>query len=170
MTVLPLCIAPDPKLATKCTPVTKVDDEIRQLLDDMLETMYANDGVGLAANQVGITKRIAVMDLADIEEDPQPIKMINPEIIWTSEEQVPMPQGCLSVPEHFDSVTRPEKVKAKYLDENGNPQEIEADGFLAVCIQHEVDHLNGILYIDHLSSLKRKLIMRKVRKKHKSSK
>ncbi len=163
MVKLPLCIAPDSRLSTKCEPVDKIDDELRKVLDDMLETMYANEGVGLAANQVGITKRMFVMDVTEEGEKPNPIKMINPEITWVSDSQVPKPQGCLSVPNAYNEVTRPEKLTVQYLDENGKEQEMTADGWLAVCIQHEMDHINGKLFIDHLSSIKRRIIMQKLK-------
>jgi peptide deformylase len=145
-------------------PVAAVDDDVRALMDDMLETMYAAPGIGLAAIQVGVAKRVLVMDLARGESPPAPRFFVNPEILWASEETVPYEEGCLSVPEIYDEVERPAKVRLRYLDYHGEPVEEEADGVYAVCIQHEIDHLDGVLFIDHLSRLKRERAVSKVKK------
>ena len=167
MTVLNLTIAPDSCLSTKCEKVDEITDEIRTLLDDMLETMHANHGCGLAANQVGINKQLVVIDISDNEEEPQPIKLINLELLWASEEKEPFGQGCLSVPFHSSNIVRSKRVKVRYMDETGKTQEIEAEGYLAHCLQHEIDHINGTLIIDHISSLKRKMAIRKIAKAQK---
>ncbi|UUX51978.1 peptide deformylase [Nisaea acidiphila] len=156
--------APDKVLKTKCTPVENIDDEIRQILDDMLETMYDAPGIGLAAPQVGLTKRLIVIDVAAKGEEPQPLKLVNPEISWSSDELSTYEEGCLSLPGHYAEVTRPAEVKVRYLDESGEEREIAADGLLATCLQHEIDHIDGILFIDHLSALKRNMILRKMTK------
>jgi peptide deformylase len=171
MTVLQIYVAPHPVLKKIAEPVERVTDNHRKLMDDMLETMYVTDGIGLAAPQVGVSQRIIVMDLDQPkgEEDPQkrrvnPRFFVNPEIVWESEDLRVYNEGCLSVPGQYADVTRPDKVRIKFLDYNGKAQEIEADGLLATCIQHEMDHLNGILFVDHLSSLKRDILMRKLKK------
>ncbi len=151
-------------LKSKSTPVEAVDDSLRALMDDMLETMYAAPGIGLAAVQVGEPKRVIVMDLAREGEAPQPKYYVNPEITWASEETLPYEEGCLSVPEIYDEVDRPARVKLKYLDYTGAQIEEEAEGLYAVCIQHEMDHLEGVLFIDHLSRLKRERAVAKVKK------
>lgn len=145
-------------------PVDGVDDDLRALMDDMLETMYAAPGIGLAAVQVGELKRVIVMDLAREGEDPAPRFFVNPEIIWRSDELFPYEEGCLSVPEIFDEVERPNKVKLTYLNYAGERVEEDAEGLYAVCIQHEFDHLEGVLFIDHLSRLKRERAVAKVKK------
>jgi peptide deformylase len=146
-------------------PVQRVDDDLRALMDDMLETMYAAPGIGLAAIQVGVPKRVIVMDLARGEDEtPAPRHFVNPEILWASEETAPYEEGCLSVPEIYDEVERPARVKVRYLDYHGTRIEEDAEGLYAVCIQHEIDHLNGVLFIDHLSRLKRARAVSKVRK------
>ena len=164
MAVLPIIIAPDPRLAKKAKPVAKVDDSIRRLMDDMLETMYRAPGIGLAAPQVGELKRVIVVDCAKAEEKPQPYKMANPEILWQSEELLVNNEGCLSLPEHYADVARPAEVKVRYLDEQNEIRELHAKGLLATCIQHEIDHLEGTLFVDHISALKRNIILRKLRK------
>jgi peptide deformylase len=146
------------------TPVETVDDELRALMDDMLETMYAAPGIGLAAVQVGVPKRVIVMDLARADEPKAPRFFVNPEILWASEETLPYEEGCLSVPEIYDEVERPAKVRLRYLGYDGAPVEEDAEGMFAVCIQHEMDHLDGVLFIDHLSRLKRDRAIAKVRK------
>jgi len=146
------------------TPVEAVDNDLRALMDDMLETMYAAPGIGLAAIQVGVPKRVLVMDLSRDEEPKAPRHFVNPEILWASEETLPYEEGCLSVPEIYDEVERSAKVRLRYLDYNGEAIEEEAEGLFAVCIQHEIDHLNGVLFIDHLSRLKRQRAVDKVRK------
>ena len=145
-------------------PVAKVDDALRALMDDMLETMYAAPGIGLAAIQVGVPKRVIVMDLARGEEPPAPRFFVNPQILWASADTVPYEEGCLSVPEIFDEVERPSQVKLRYLNYHGEQVEEDAEGLFAVCIQHEIDHLNGVLFIDHLSRLKRDRAVTKVKK------
>ena len=145
-------------------PVAGVDDAVRALMDDMLETMYDAPGIGLAAIQIGVPKRVIVMDLAREGEPPQPRYFVNPEILWASDETAPYEEGCLSVPEIFDEVDRPARVKIRYLNYQGERVEEDADGLFAVCIQHEMDHLNGVLFIDHLSRLKREQAVKKVKK------
>jgi len=152
------------------TPVEAVDDDLRALMDDMLETMYDAPGIGLAAIQVGVPKRVIVMDLARGEdEEPQPRYFVNPEILWASEDTLPYEEGCLSIPEIYDEVERPAKVRLRYLDYNGKAVEEEAEGLYAVCIQHEMDHLEGVLFIDHLSRLKRERAVKKVIKAAKAA-
>jgi peptide deformylase len=145
-------------------PVAGVDDDLRALMDDMLETMYAAPGIGLAAIQIGEPIRVIVMDISGKDEPPAPRYFVNPEILWASEEMRPWEEGCLSVPEIYDEVDRPARVRLRYLDYHGNPVEEDAEGLFAVCIQHEMDHLNGVLFIDHLSRLKRSRAIDKVRK------
>ncbi len=156
-------VVPDPVLKQKSLRVDAVDDELRALMDDMLETMYAAPGIGLAAVQVGVPKRVIVMDLSR-DEPNDPRYFINPEIIWRSEETHPQEEGCLSVPDIYDEVERPAKVRIRYLNYHGETVEEEAEGLFAVCIQHEMDHLEGVLFIDHLSRLKREQAVKKVKK------
>ena len=151
-------------LKQKSAPVERVDDELRALMDDMLETMYAAPGIGLAAIQVGEPRRVLVMDLARGEEPKAPRYFINPEILWSSEETAPYEEGCLSVPEIYDEVERPARVKLRSLNYQGETVDEDAEGLFAVCIQHEIDHLNGVLFIDHLSRLKRDRAVSKVKK------
>lgn len=167
MALLPIITAPDPRLKKKSQPVEKVDAEIRQLMDDMLETMYAAPGIGLAAPQVGVTKRVIVVDVAGKDEEPNPLKMANPEVVWVSDEDATYEEGCLSVPDHYAEVARPAQARIRFLDEENEIREIEADGLLATCVQHEIDHLDGILFVDHISSLKRNMILRKLQKEKK---
>jgi peptide deformylase len=164
MAIREILVVPNPILKQVSTPVAAVDDDLRALMDDMIETMYDAPGIGLAAVQIGVPKRVIVMDLARPEEPPQPRYYVNPEILWTSEETAPYEEGCLSVPEIFDEVDRAAKVKIRYLNYQGEAVEEEADGLFAVCIQHEMDHLEGVLFIDHLSRLKREQAVKKVRK------
>lgn len=164
MAILPILVAPDPRLKTKAKPVEAVDDELRRLIDDMLETMYDAPGIGLAAPQVGVLKRLLVLDVAGKDEPPAPMAFVNPEITWESDEMNVYEEGCLSIPSHYAEVERPAQVKVRYLDRDGNRQEILADGLLATCLQHEIDHLDGKLFIDYLSSLKRNMILRKLKK------
>ena len=164
MPLLPIITVPDKRLRTKCAPVAEVTDQHRRLLDDMLETMYDAPGVGLAGPQVGIMERILVLDPAEQDEKPQPFKIINPEIISASEARSSYNEGCLSVPEQFADIERPAVVKVRFLDEHGKRHEIEADGFLATVIQHEMDHLDGILFVDYLSSLRRNMLIKKAQK------
>mgnify|MGYP001461363013 CR=1 FL=1 len=169
MALLPILTAPDPLLKKKSQPVEKVDDKIRTLLDDMLDTMYDAPGIGLAAPQVGVLKRVIVIDVSGEEGTPKPYKMVNPEIVWSSDDISTYEEGCLSVPENYSEVERPSQVKVKYLDENGEEQLLEADGLLATCVQHEIDHLEGTLFIDHISRIKRSMILRKLQKIKKSN-
>jgi peptide deformylase len=155
---------PHPVLKQVSTPVETVDDELRTLMDDMLATMYDAPGIGLAAVQIGVPRQVIVMDLAREDEEPQPRYFVNPEITWTSEETTPYEEGCLSVPEIFDEVERPAKVNVRYLNYQGETVEEDAEGLYAVCIQHEMDHLKGVLFIDHLSRLKREQAVKKVKK------
>lgn len=164
MAIREILVAPDPKLKIKARRVETFDDELRKLLDDMVETMYAAKGIGLAAPQIGVPLRAIVMDLARDEEPASPRKFLNPEIVWESEDEVPCEEGCLSVPGQYAEVTRPAQCRVRYQDENGVRHEIDCDGLLAVCIQHEMDHLEGVLFVDHLSTLKRNMILRKVAK------
>lgn len=164
MAILPIITAPDPRLKTVSEPVAGVDDALRRLMDDMLETMYDAPGIGLAAIQVGVAKRVLVIDLAGEDAEPNPQFFVNPEIVWTSEEYAAYNEGCLSVPEYYSDVERPAEAKITYLDYHGAPQEIHATGLLATCLQHEMDHLDGILFIDHLSRLKRDMILRKLKR------
>ena len=162
MAKLPIVLAPDPVLKAKAKPIAAVDDSVRRLMDDMLETMYAAPGIGLAANQVGVLKRVLVLDVAREGDAPKPMGMANPEVVWASEEMSVYNEGCLSLPEHYADITRPKEVRVRYLDRDGKKQEIAADGLLATCIQHEIDHLNGVLFVDHLSALKRNMILKKL--------
>jgi peptide deformylase len=165
MALREILIVPNPLLKQKSAPVEgPVTDELRALMDDMLETMYAAPGIGLAAVQIGVPKRIIVMDLSREEGVKEPRYFVNPEILWRSEETVPYEEGCLSVPEIYDEVERPARVKLRYLNYAGEQIEEEADGIYAVCIQHEMDHLEGVLFIDHLSRLKRERAVSKVKK------
>ena len=164
MALREILVVPNPLLKQVSTPVERVDDELRALMDDMLETMYAAPGIGLAAIQIGVPKQVIVMDLARPDEEPQPRYFVNPEILWSSEETAPYEEGCLSVPEIYDEVERPAKVKLKYLDYHGKEVVEDADGLFAVCIQHEMDHLKGVLFIDYLSRLKRDRAVAKVKK------
>ena len=164
MTTRPILTAPDPRLQAVSSDVEAVTDEIRKLVDDMAESMYAADGIGLAAVQIGVAKRVIVIDLDQKEGTRNPIAYINPKIIWTSDEMAVFEEGCLSVPEIWDDVERPARIKCEYLDRNGKKQLLEADGLLATCLQHEMDHLNGVLFIDHLSRLKRSMAIKKLTK------
>lgn len=166
MGILKIFTVPDPVLTQVAQPVARVDDAIRKQMDDMLETMYAAPGIGLAANQVGFLNRILVMDLEWRKDggEGKPIFMANPEIIWKSEDMSVMEEGCLSVPDQFAEVVRPASVRIKYLDYNGKVAELEASELLSHCVQHEIDHLNGLRFIDHLSKLKRDIMIRKVEK------
>ena len=165
MAVREIIIIPDPRLRVKSTPVENVDDDVRQLIDDMFAAMYEAPGIGLAAIQVAVPKQVITLDLArDEEEEPQPLVFINPEITWSSEELSTYQEGCLSIPEFFEEVERPETIRVRFLDRDGAECELEADGLLATCIQHEVDHLHGILFIDYLSRLKRDRVVKKFTK------
>ena len=169
MALLPILTAPDPALKKISQPVKQVDASIRKLMDDMLETMYHAPGLGLAAPQVGVLKRVIVLDLAREGEEPQPLRIANPEILWVSDDDATYNEGCLSVPEHYADVVRPGACRVKYLDQDNKQQEIAAEGLLATCLQHEIDHLDGVLFIDHLTSLKRNMILRKLLKAKKAA-
>lgn len=164
MTIRPILIAPDPRLKAVSTPVETVDAEIRKLVEDMADSMYAAEGIGLAAVQIGVAKRVIVMDLDQKDGKKNWRVFINPKITWASEEMATFEEGCLSVPEIWDDVERPARIKAEYLDLDGKKIEIEADGMLATCLQHEMDHLEGVLFIDHFSRLKRSIALRKLAK------
>lgn len=159
-----ILIAPDPRLKATGKDVAKVDSEVRKLVDDMFETMYANEGIGLAAVQIGVPLNVIVMDLDQKEGRNNPRVFINPAITWASEELATFEEGCLSVPDIWEEVERPARIRAEYLDRDGVKQAIEADGLLADCLQHEMDHLKGKLFIDHLSRLKRSIALRKLAK------
>jgi peptide deformylase len=169
MAVLPILTAPDPVLKSKSKRVEAVDERIRALMSDMLETMYKAPGIGLAAPQVGVLERVIVMDVGKTEETRKPLRMANPEIVWVSEADNTYEEGCLSVPEHYSNVVRPAEVKVRYLDETGTAKEIHAEGLLATVVHHEMDHLDGILFIDHISALKRNMILRKLLKAKKEA-
>lgn len=164
MTIREILTAPDPRLRQVSTQVEVVDDGVRALLDDMLETMYEAKGIGLAAIQVNVPKRIIVMDLAGEGEEAIPLYFINPEILDPSEETSLYQEGCLSVPEFYEEVERPARCRVRYLDYHGEERVLDAEGLFATCIQHEMDHLNGVLFIDHISRLKRDRIIRKLKK------
>jgi len=164
MAVRDILILPDKRLRQVSEPVKKIDAGIRKLVDDMFETMYEAPGIGLAAIQVGTPKRVVTMDLAKKDDPKAPQVFINPEVVWSSEDKATYEEGCLSIPEFYDEVERPAHVKVKYLDLEGVSHEIEANGLLATCLQHEIDHLNGVLFIDHLSKLKRDRVLKKFTK------
>src|SRR5471032_565670 len=169
MTIRPILTAPDPRLQAVSADVAKVDAEIRKLVDDMAESMYAADGIGLAAIQIGVAKRVLVIDLDQKEGKKNPIAYINPKVIWASDEVAVFEEGCLSVPEIWDDVERPARIRCEYLDADGKAQLLEADGLLATCLQHEMDHLEGVLFIDHLSRLKRAMAIKKLTKAKKQT-
>ena len=164
MALLPIITAPDPRLKVKAKRVVAVDAKVRRLMDDMLETMYRAIGIGLAAPQVGVAQRVLVLDVARDGEAPQPMRIANPEILWRSEEMMVASEGCLSLPEHYADVERPAAIRLRYLDHENEIRELDAKGLLATCIQHEMDHLDGVLFVDHISTLKRGMILRKLAK------
>jgi peptide deformylase len=165
MSLLSILIAPDARLKQKAKPLAGVDGRVAKLMDDMLETMYKAPGIGLAAPQIGILERLIVVDVSDHQKEaPRPLVMVNPELIRVSDDLSVTQEGCLSIPDIYADVTRPAAVAVRYLDRNGEVQELEAEGLLSTCIQHEIDHLNGILFVDHLSALKRNMILRKMQK------
>jgi len=171
MTIQKIITEPNKILRQKSIAVEKVDKNIQRLMDDMLETLYAAPGIGLAAIQVGVAKRVIVIDTSrGREKEPKnPMYFVNPEIFWKSEEKNIYEEGCLSVPNQFAEIDRPKQCHLKYLDYNGNPKEIKAEGLLATCIQHEIDHLEGILFIDYLSKLKKSIIIKKLSKQKKEN-
>ncbi|HQN49493.1 MAG TPA: peptide deformylase [Phenylobacterium sp.] len=164
MAIREILVVPNPVLKQVSQPVERVDDDLRALMDDMLETMYAAPGIGLAAIQIGVPKQVIVMDLAGPDEEKQPRYFVNPQILDASDDTQPYEEGCLSVPDIYDEVERPAKVKLKYLNYQGQEVVEEAEGLFAVCIQHEMDHLKGVLFIDYLSRLKRDRAVAKVKK------
>ena len=164
MAVRDILIIPDKRLRVKSEAVKTVDKPLRALIDDMFETMYAAPGIGLAAIQIGVAQRVVTMDLAKKDEPKQPQVFINPEVVWASDEKATYEEGCLSIPEYYEEVERPKAVKVKFLDLDLKPQEIEAEGLLSTCLQHEIDHINGVLFIDHISKLKRDMVMKKFKK------
>ncbi len=173
MAVLPIVEVPDQRLRAVCTPVAEVDDAARALVRDMIETMYDANGIGLAAPQVGVLQRVVVIDLQErgAEEGAEPVRtpraFINPELIEVSEELFTYNEGCLSIPEQYAEVTRPARCRVRWLDETGAPREEALDGLMATCMQHEIDHLNGVLFVDHISRLKRNIILKKLDKARK---
>jgi len=168
MAILPIIVAPDSRLKLKSQPVRQVDAETRQLMDDMLATMYAAPGIGLAAPQVGVLKRVIVLDVAKDGDAKQPLAMADPEIVAAADEDMIYEEGCLSLPSHYSEVARPAWVTVRYRDRDNTVRELKAEGLLATCVQHEIDHLDGILFVDHISALKRNMILRKLLKAKKS--
>jgi len=168
MALLQILTAPDPRLKLKAKPVVTVDAKVRRLMDDMLETMYGSIGIGLAAPQVGVAQRVIVIDAAREGEKANPMRIANPDILWRSAETTVANEGCLSVPEHYADVTRAAEIRLRYLDEQNEIREIGAKGLLATCIQHEIDHLDGVLFVDRISALKRGMILRKLAKAKRS--
>lgn len=164
MAVMPIIVAPDPRLKIKAKPVEAVDDDVRKLMDDMLESMYAAHGIGLAAPQVGDSRRVIVVDVSRENEDPKPMALANPQIVEISDDDRIHEEGCLSLPEHYAEVERPDWVRVRYLDRENEIREFRAEGIMSTCIQHEIDHLDGVLFVDHVSSLKRNMILRKLQK------
>jgi peptide deformylase len=164
MAIRDILIIPDKTLRQVSRPVERVNTDIRKLVEDMFETMYDAPGIGLAAIQIGEPLRVVTMDLAKKDEEKQPRVFVNPEIVWSSEEKNVHEEGCLSIPEYYEEVERPARVRVKYLDLDGKEHEEQADGLFATCIQHEIDHLNGVLFIDHLSKLKRDRVIKKFTK------
>lgn len=164
MAIRPILTAPDPRLKEAAKDVVKVDGDIKKLAADMLDTMYDAEGIGLAATQIGVGLRVVVIDIAQKDDKKEPMVFINPKITWSSDETQKFQEGCLSVPDIWDEVERPVAIKAEYLDLDGKLQTLEADDLLADCLQHEIDHLNGTLFIDHLSRLKRSMAIKKLTK------
>ena len=164
MAIRPIIVLPDARLRLVSRPLERVDDAARKLMDDMLETMYDAPGIGLAAIQIAEPVRVVTMDLAKKDDPPEPMCFVNPEIVWSSEEKNTHEEGCLSIPDYYEEVERPSRVRFRFLDRDGKQQELEADGLFATCIQHEIDHLNGVLFIDYLSRLKRERVTKKFAK------
>ena len=165
MSLLPIVTLPDEKTLREVSkPVPVIDSHVKKLWDDMLETMYHAPGIGLAAIQIGVPQRLLVIDLSKEGEEKKPLFVANPEIVWKSEAQSDYEEGCLSIPEYYDMVTRPAEIKVRYLDRRGEPMELHATGLMATCLQHEIDHLNGVLFIDHISRLKRERVLKKFQK------
>ncbi len=170
MTIKPLIILPDPLLRQVSKPIERVDADFQRLADDMLETMYDAPGIGLAAIQIGVPRRMLVIDVSREGEEKQPLVFVNPDVVASSDERSVYEEGCLSIPDYYAEVERPATVTVKYLDRDGKEQMVEADGLLATCLQHEIDHLNGVLFIDHISRLKRDMVVKKFTKAAKSTK
>ena len=170
MAVRPLIILPDPLLRRTSEPIARVTPQVRALAEDMLETMYKAPGIGLAAIQIGVPERLVTIDVSGKDEEKRPRVLVNPEIVWSAEETRVYEEGCLSIPEYYEEVERPERVRFRYMDLDGVTHEEEADGVLAVCVQHEIDHLNGVLFIDYLSKLKRDRVLKKFVKASKREK
>ena len=171
MPVVPIITLPDEKtLRQVSSPVASIDAGVRKLWDDMLDTMYRAPGIGLAAIQIGVPRRMLVIDLAKDGEEKKPLFVANPEVIWASEAQNDYEEGCLSIPEFYEMVTRPAEIRLRYLDRQGEAQEMHAAGLMATCLQHEIDHLNGVLFIDHISKLKRDRVLKKFQKAQKLGK
>lgn len=164
MTIKPLIILPDPILRQVSTPLETINDEARRLADDMLETMYDAPGIGLAAIQIGVPRRMLVLDVSKDGEEKTPLVFINPEVVKSSDARSVYEEGCLSIPDYYAEVERPAVITVRYLDRDGKEQTIDADGLLATCLQHEIDHLNGVLFIDYISKLKREMVIRKFTK------
>ncbi|KQV84516.1 peptide deformylase [Rhizobium sp. Root1220] len=170
MTIKPLIILPDPLLRQVSKPIERVDSDLQRLADDMLDTMYDAPGIGLAAIQIGVLRRVLVIDVSREGEEKQPLVFINPEVVTSSNERSVYEEGCLSIPDYYAEVERPATVSVKYLDRDGKEQMVEADSLLATCLQHEIDHLNGVLFIDHISRLKREMVVKKFAKAAKTTK
>ena len=164
MALRPIITLPDPKLRLVSKPLERVDDDVRKLLDDMVETMHDAPGIGLAAIQIAEPLRVVVLDLAKKDEPPEPLYFVNPEIVWSSDERSVYEEGCLSIPDYYEEVERPASVRARFLDRDGKLQELLAEGLLATALQHEIDHLNGVLFIDYISKLKRDRVVKKFAK------
>ena len=164
MAVRDIIKLPDKRLRLVSEPVKRIDDGIRKLVDDMFDTMYKAPGIGLAAIQIGVAKRVVILDLSKKEDDHKPLVFINPEVTWTSEDKSKYEEGCLSIPEYYEEVERPAKVRVRFTDLNGKVHEEDAEGLFATCIQHEIDHLNGVLFVDYLSKLKRDRVLKKFTK------
>lgn len=170
MAKLPILILPDPVLRRVAAPVEVVDDRVRRLADEMLETMYDAPGIGLAAPQVGVSERIIVLDVATDEgQERAPMVLVNPVIVEASDEKAVYEEGCLSIPDYTEDVERPVRITVRYLDRDGTPKQVEAEGILATCLQHEIDHLNGVLFIDYLSRLKRERVVKRFQKQARQS-
>ena len=169
MAILPIITAPSARLKVKSDAIERVDDDVRQLLDDMHETVYAAPGIGLAAIQIGVPKRAIVIDLGREMQPDGPLFLVNPEIVWASDEDLAREEGCLSLPEQYADVVRPSEVKVSYLDYDNEVREIHVGEILSTCVQHEMDHLEGILFVDHLSAVKRNMIIRKLAKARKQA-
>jgi len=164
MAILDIIVAPDPRLKITAKPVKKVDAGVRKLMDDMLATMHSANGIGLAAPQVGDARRVIVVDVMGEDAEPNPLCMANPELLWTSDDECVHEEGCLSLPQQYAEVSRPDRIRVRYLDHENEIRELETAGVLATCIQHEMDHLEGVLFVDHVSALKRRMILRRLQK------